>query len=143
MKRLLAWCLVPLALVGVLVAVACNDTEVHILSGQLYVPQDHCVEPVTGFDVVNGGTVSNSCAPTCLTVGGGDASATYVTDICGPYPGDYTVEAEDAAADAADPCTGAFQAYLSDGGLCPADLPEGGPAGDAGADAPQDAPPGG
>ena len=126
-----------LALSVLLVIASCDDVNVHILSGQLYEPQAACLDPSTGIDVVNGGSTGDNCAPQCLSVTSGDATSTYVTTVCPPYPGDYTVEAEDATTGAGDPCTGAFAAYDSADAECPPTLGEGGPedAGDAATDA--------
>jgi hypothetical protein len=124
------------AFFAVLAVAACDDVNVHILSGQLYVPQDNCIEPSTGIDVVNGGSTGDNCAPLCLTITSGDATSVYVTTMCPPYPQDpgYITEAEDAATSDADPCMGAFAAYESEGGLCPAVLPEAGGEADAAGD---------
>ena len=120
MKRLLA-------LSVMLLVVACDDINVHILSGQLYEPQNACLEPSTGIDVVNGGSTGDSCDPVCLSVTSGGTTSTYITTMCPPYPGDYgDAEAQDATNGASDPCTGAFAAYDSEGGLCPPTLDEGG-----------------
>jgi hypothetical protein len=133
-----------LALSVLLVIASCDDVNVHILSGQLYEPQAACLDPSTGIDVVNGGSTGDNCAPQCLSVTSGDATSTYVTTMCPPYPGDYTVEAEDATTGAGDPCTGAFAAYDSADAECPPTLGEGGEsdggveAGDAGTDAGDD-----
>jgi hypothetical protein len=121
----------------VLAVAACDDGNVHILSGQLYDPQAQCIEPSTGIDVVNGNSTGDNCAPACISIESGDATSVYVTTMCPPFPGDYTIEAADAATDDADPCTGAFAAYESEAGECPAVLPEAGEAGgdDAAGDA--------
>ncbi|HEY6463426.1 MAG TPA: hypothetical protein VIY73_24835 [Polyangiaceae bacterium] len=125
------------AFAAVLAVAACDDVNVHILSGQLYVPQDQCIEESTGIDVVNGPSTGDNCAPTCLSIESGDATSVYITTMCPPIPGDYTIEAQDAATDDADPCTGAFAAYESEAGECPAVFPEGGEGdgGDAESDA--------
>jgi hypothetical protein len=125
------------AFLAVLAVVACDDVNVHILSGQLYLPEDQCIEPSTGIDVVNGGSTGDNCTPTCISIESGDATGVYVTTMCPPFPGDYTIEGQDAATSDADPCTGAFAAYESEGGECPAVLPEAGEGegGDAESDA--------
>ncbi len=125
------------ALSVVLVVASCDDVNVHILSGQLYEPQSACLEPSTGIDVFNGGSTGDNCSPQCLSVTSGDATSTYVTTMCPPFPGDYTVEAEDATAGASDPCTGAFAAYESGDASCPPTLGEGGAA-EGGAEAGDD-----
>ena len=135
MKRLLA-------LSVMLLVVACDDINVHILSGQLYEPQNACLEPSTGIDVVNGGSTGDNCNPVCLSVTSGGTTSTYITTMCPPYPGDYgDAEAQDATNGATDPCTGAFAAYDSEGGLCPPNLDEGG-APEGGAEAGDGAAPG-
>jgi hypothetical protein len=138
MRRLLA--------LSVLLAIAsCDDVNVHILSGQLYQPQAACLDPSTGIDVVKGGSTGDNCAPQCLSVTAADATSTYVTTVCPPYPADYTVEAEDATAGPGDPCTGAFVAYESGDAACSGALGEGGPddASDGASDAGPDASDGG
>jgi hypothetical protein len=106
MKRLLA--------AGALAAIAaCDDVNVHILSGQEYNPALACVGATAGVDVVQGASTGDNCDPTCLTATQGTSTYTYVTTTCPPYPGDYTVEAQDAATSPSDPCTGAFAAYAA------------------------------
>jgi hypothetical protein len=123
-----------LAALATLMAIAsCDDVNVHILSGQLYEPQNACLEASTGIDVVQGGSTGENCSPQCINVTAGDATSVYVTTTCPPFPGDYSVEAEDATTGPGDPCTGAFAAYDSADAECPANEGEGGLA-DAGAD---------
>ena len=122
---------------AVLLVASCDQPDVHILTGQLYDPTAACVGPSSGVDVIQGPSTGDSCNPSCLSIASGDASYVYVTTICPPFPGDYTVEAEDAAAGAGDPCTGAFAAYadyLDSGVTCPVVADDGGEeGGDAGA----------
>lgn len=115
-----------------LLVASCDDVDVHILTGQLYVPQSGCIEPSTGVDVVNGPSTGDNCSPQCLVIDEGDGAAVYITTVCPPYPGDYTVEAMDATTGDGDPCVGAFAAYEEDGGACGEDA---GAAGDSGGDA--------
>jgi hypothetical protein len=122
---------------AVLAVASCDEPDVHILSGQLYLPQNACIEPVAGVDVIEGPATGDNCGPLCLTINEGDATSIYVTTQCPPYPGDYTVEGVDATTGDADLCVGAFAAYNDDAAVCPPDLGEGGV--DAGTDAPSDA----
>ncbi|MGH7294180.1 MAG: hypothetical protein ACRELB_04575 [Polyangiaceae bacterium] len=116
------------AALAVFVAIAsCDDVSVHILSGQLYDPQNACLESSTGIDVVQGGSTGDNCSPQCISVAVGDATSTYVTTTCPPFPGDYTVEGEDATTGSNDPCTSALAAYESGDAACPATETEGGP----------------
>ena len=136
---------------AVLVVASCDAADVHILTGQLYDAAAACVGQSSGVDVVQGAATGDSCNPSCLTVTSGDAMSVYVTTVCPPFPGDYTVEAEDAATGAGDPCTGAFAAYAAyeDSGVtCPVTEGDGGeeagddgggPVGDAGTDGGGDA----
>jgi hypothetical protein len=132
---------------ALLIAVACDPPDVHILTGQLYDPGAACVGPSSGVDVVQGPSTGDACNPSCLSIASGDASYVYVTTICPPFPGDYTVEAEDAATGAGDPCTGAFAAYadFEDSGVtCPVVADDAGEeggsdGGDAGSDGGTDA----
>jgi hypothetical protein len=117
--------------------VSCDDVNEHILTAQLYDPNGSCVGASAGVDVVSGAAVGDNCTPTCLTTSTKDASFTYVTTVCPPYPGDYSSESQAAATDAGDPCVGAFaayEAYLADGSTCVA--VDGGPdaAGEGGDD---------
>ncbi len=103
-----------LALSVAVVIASCDDVNVHILTGQQYDPTNNCVQGTSaGIDVVQGPATGDDCPATCLTATSGDSSFTYVTTVCPPYPGDYTVEAADAATSDADPCTGALAAYAA------------------------------
>ena len=97
--------------------------DVHILSGNQYFASSRCVTASEGVDVVQGPSNGDNCSPQCLVATGDDSTFVYVDDaVCGPYPGDYTQEALDAAADAADPCfgaLGAYNAFEADGFSCP------------------------
>ncbi|HEY3816533.1 MAG TPA: hypothetical protein VGL81_05145 [Polyangiaceae bacterium] len=120
------WALVVPA---VLAVASCDEADVHILTAQLYDPSAACVGASDGVDVVNGPATGDSCSPTCLTIAEGDANAVYVTTVCPPFPGDYSVEGEDAGAEAGDPCPGAFAAYAAfeDSGVtCPVTEGDGG-----------------
>jgi len=139
-----------------LLAASCDEPDVHILSGQLYDPAGACVGPSDGVDVVQGPATGDNCNPSCLTIGSGGTTLIYVTTVCPPFPGDYSVEAEDAATEAGDPCTGAFAAlaaYDDSGVTCPVTEGDGGEeageeagddgggtGGDAGTDAAGDSP---
>jgi hypothetical protein len=142
---------------AVLAVASCDEPDVHILTGQLYDPAAACIGPSEGVDVVAGPSTGDNCGPTCLTIAStatsGTTTAVYVTTVCPPFPGDYTVEALDATDGDGDPCTGAFAAYEAnglDGDICGPDAAEGeggapgdagtDAAGDAGGDAPGDAP---
>jgi hypothetical protein len=144
---------------AVLAVASCDDANVHILTGQLYDPVRMCVGPSSGVDVINGASTGDNCSPSCLTIASpttsGTTTAVYITTVCPPFPVDYSVEAEDAATEAGDPCPGAFAAYIDDAG-CPPTPDDGGDDGggtggdaagdaatDAGADAAGDAPGGG
>ena len=139
---------------AVLVVASCDEPNVHILTGQLYDPAGACVGQSDGVDVVQGPSTGDSCNPSCLTVTSGSTTSVYVTTVCPPFPQDYTVEAEDAAAEAGDPCPGAFAAlaiYDDSGVICAPTVDEagdeggeagddgGGTGGDAAADAGTDA----
>lgn len=125
------WALVVPAVVAM---AACDEPDVHILTGQLYDAAKACVGESSGVDVAQGGSTGDNCNPACLTINSGDANAIYVTTVCPPYPGDYAVEYADEAGSPSDPCTGAFAAYAvyEDSGVtCP---PAADDAGDAGND---------
>jgi hypothetical protein len=132
-----------------LLAAACDEPNVHILTALVYEPAGACVTASQGVDVVNGPSTGDNCNPTCLTIASSGTTSVYVTTICPPFPLDYAVEAEDAATDAGDPCIGAFAAYadfLDSGVNCPPitddggdEAGEGGMVGDAGADGGTDA----
>jgi hypothetical protein len=132
---------------AVLVVASCDEPNVHILTAQLYDPAGACVGQSDGVDVVQGPSTGDSCNPSCLTITSGSTTSVYVTSVCPPFPQDYTVEGEDAAAEAGDPCPGAFAAlaaYDDSGVTCapPADDAGdegGGTGGDAVADAGTDA----
>lgn len=133
-------------------AAACDSANVHILSGQLFDTQNHCLGPVSAVDVVNGSDTGDNCAPECLVTGAADAESVYVTTTCPPYAADYAAETPDTAHDAADPCVGAFAAYdagtlcsaLDGGDAAPPDAGGDGAPGEAGGDAsPADAGDGG
>ncbi len=129
MKR--KWALVVPAVVAM---AACDEPDVHILTGQLYDATKACVGESSGVDVVQGGSTGDNCNPACLTINSGDANAVYVTTVCPPFPGDYAVENPDEAGSPSDPCTGAFAAYgvyEDSGATCP---PPADDAGDAGND---------
>ena len=111
---------------AVLAVASCDEPNVHILTGQLYEPLYGCIDGSKGVDVVQGPSTGDSCDPQCLTITAGSQTSVYVTTVCPPFPGDYTVEAEDAATGDADPCFSAFALYNLDGGLCPTILPEAG-----------------
>ena len=135
---------------AVLVVASCDEPNVHILTAQLYEPAGACVGPSNGVDVVNGASTGDACDPSCLTITSGSTTSVYVTTQCPPFPGDYSVEGEDASTEAGDPCPGAFAAlaaYDDSGVTCPPEEgdggEEGGEAGDdgggTGADADTDA----
>jgi hypothetical protein len=111
---------------AVLAVASCDEPGVHILTGQLYEPLYGCIDTSKSVDVVQGPSTGDSCDPQCLTITAASQTSVYVTTMCPPFPGDYTVEAQDAATGDADPCVSAFALYNLDGGLCPAILPEGG-----------------
>jgi hypothetical protein len=120
--------------------VSCDDVSEHILSARAYQPPAGgqgvgCVGASAAVDIVSGAGGGDNCAPTCLRTGSPDASFTYITTVCPPYPGDYSAESQDAATNAADPCAGAFGAYavyLADGSICVGGIDGGPGAGDAG-----------
>ncbi|MGD0529211.1 MAG: hypothetical protein ABSE49_28995 [Polyangiaceae bacterium] len=141
------WALVVPA---VLAMASCDQPDVHILTGQLYDPGEACVGESNGVDIVQGPSTGDNCNPACLTISAGDATSIYVTTICPPFPGDYSVENPDEAGSASDPCTGAFAAYGAfedSGAVCAAttdDAGEGGSDDDGGTSgdaAPSDAAP--
>jgi hypothetical protein len=122
---------------AVLLAASCDEPGVHILTAQLYEPAGACLTASQGVDVVNGPSTGDNCNPTCLTIASSGTTSVYLTPMCPPFPGDYHVEAADAATDPADPCTGAFAAlaaYDDSGVTCPPITDDGGDeGGDAGA----------
>ncbi len=164
------WLLAGVAAVGALAVVvaACDDANVHILSGQLFDPQGDCLGPVSGVDVIGGPSTGDNCTPECIVADVADASYVYVTTTCPPYSPDYVTEAPDQTHGASDPCVAAFAAFDA-GTLCGLDggseagseagTDAGGDGGaeagldggadgatgtgDAGSDAPSDAPSGG
>mgnify|MGYP001237919890 CR=1 FL=1 len=93
-----------------LAAAACEDPGVHVFSAQLYDTTGQCVAPSsTALDVIGGAATGDNCAPACLV----ESSQVYVSTVCPPYPGGYSVEAADAATDASDPCTAALAAFAA------------------------------
>jgi len=85
---------------AVLVVASCDEPNVHILTAQLYDPAGACVGQSDGVDVVQGPSTGDACNPSCLTITSGSTTSVYVTTVCPPFPQDYTVEGEDAAAEA-------------------------------------------
>jgi hypothetical protein len=127
---------VVLGAAAVATAMACSDTNVQILTGQLYNAQGACLGPVSGVDVVSGGG-SDGCPAECLLANAGEAGVVaYISTTCPPVSADYTTENQDQARDASDPCFGAFAAYEA-GAMCSADggAPEAGPEASADASA--------
>jgi hypothetical protein len=126
-----------LVLPAVLAVASCDEPGVHILSAQLYDPTRACVGVSDGVDVVNGPSTGDACNPSCITITSGSTTSVYVTTECPPFPLDYSVEAEDAAAEAGDPCPGAFAAlaaYDDSGVTCPPPEGDGGEEAAAGDD---------
>jgi hypothetical protein len=104
-------------LLAVAGAVACSDIDNHLLTAQEYYPGNNCLTVPEVIDDLTGSDPGDNCAPECLLVpqqGGGNA--VFITTECPPYPGYNSVELQDAAKDAADPCVGAFAVYDEDGG---------------------------
>jgi hypothetical protein len=126
------------AIAAVGAAIACSDTNVHILTGQLYNAQGACLGQTSGVDVVSGGGNGDNCPAECLLANAGEAGVVaYVSTTCPPFSPDYTTENSDQAQDASDPCFGALAAYEA-GAMCSVDggAPEAGP--EAGPDASAD-----
>lgn len=120
------------AAVAVLAAVAgaCDSINNHLLEGQEYLPAGACLTEPSAIDDLPGSDPGSNCAPECLGVPGEGGPTYFVTTTCPPYPGYPAAEKVDAAHDAADPCVGAFAAYM-DGSLCKlvdGALPEAAPA---------------
>ncbi len=116
-------------------AAACSEGENHLLSGQQYVPSGMCLAPEQAIDDVAGPDNGQSCAPTCLLATGADGGeVVFITTTCGPFPGYFRSESQDAATSANDECRGAFAAFAA-GVECGPD----GTAPEAGADATTDA----
>jgi hypothetical protein len=121
-------------LVAALALAACDDTNVHLLYGQQYEPQNKCMLPEQSIDVLSGPDPGESCAPVCIKATVLDAQDyVYITTTCPPYD-PYPSEKQTGYHSPSDPCTPAFAAYAAniecgpDGGP-----PEGGL--DAGSDA--------
>ena len=113
-----------LALSAGVVVASCDDVDVHILSGNEYFASSRCVTASAAVDVAQGPSNGDNCSPRCLVATAGKQTCVYVTSVCGPYPGDYTTEALDAAVDADDPCfgaLGAYNAFEEDGSMCAPD----------------------
>jgi hypothetical protein len=115
---------------------ACTDPSAHVLVGNPFDPAGRCLQPSTGFDVVDG-PEPGDCAPTCVI----DArtGTTYVTATCPPYPPLDTTELADASTGAGDPCPIALAAWAAET-VCGADAgpSDAGPS-DAGSSGARDA----
>jgi hypothetical protein len=96
---------------------ACDDVNVHVYSGQLFVAQGQCLQPSTGLDLISGPATGNNCGPACLTETTPGGPVVYVSTVCPPYPQGASIEAPDAALDGGDPCVAAFSA-LAGGATC-------------------------
>jgi hypothetical protein len=130
------WLLAGVGALGVIAVVvaACDDANVHILMGQPFDTQNHCLGPKSSVDVLSGPGTGDNCAPECVVASADDASYVYVTTTCPPYAPDYVTEAPDQTHGASDPCVAAFAAYDA-GTLCNGDGGAGNEAGgDGGAD---------
>jgi hypothetical protein len=117
-RRLVAAC-------AVLAVASCDDVTVHILTAQPYQPPGSgqtlgCLQSTGAVDVVNGSATADDCDLTCIVSTSGGAQSTYLTTVCGPYPG-YSAETQDQVDGAADPCNGAFAAYAADAQCAPSD----------------------
>jgi hypothetical protein len=73
---------------ALLLAAACKDTVSHIYAGRQYDPTNHCVEPTSTIDVVEGDDPGAACLPVCLVSPPSSTgqTATYVSKECAPYP---------------------------------------------------------
>lgn len=106
-----------LALFGVvaLLAFACGDGS-HIYFGRLFVEGRECLATESALDVVEGDEAVATCAPICLTQAVDGGRATYVSNVCGPFPQGFDTSGQDPT------CARAFEAQrrndtcLSDGG---------------------------
>jgi hypothetical protein len=131
-------CLVIVSAAAVLGLAACTTPTTHVLVGNPWNPAEGCLEPSTGFDVVDGPEPSGQCPPTCVI--DAKTGTAYVTVTCPPYPPLDTTELADAATDPSDPCQPALAAWAAqaacgavDGGTGDGGPGDGG-AGDAASD---------
>jgi hypothetical protein len=118
-RRLVAAC-------AALAVASCDDVSLHILTAQPYQAPAAgqtlgCLQGTGAIDVVSGPATADNCDLTCLVATAGDAQSTYLTTVCGPYPGDYQHATQAEAGNGADPCVGAFAAYEADAQCVPSD----------------------
>jgi hypothetical protein len=77
--------LVPFAFVllaAVALAIACENVEQYVYSGQRYDEAGACLEETKHIEVVNGVGASARCQPTCFMV----EKDLYVSTLCGALP---------------------------------------------------------
>jgi hypothetical protein len=73
-------------LLGSLMTLACNDVVPSVYTARAYEPETMCLDDYTPIGLVDTGTLSSLCPPTCLAVG----AALYVSTACPPFPAEAT-----------------------------------------------------